>query len=586
MTTQRAKFDLLNFGLKKTCLNVRMGLLGGRVMMEWFENVSAWMNPQNLHLLFAISTGLLVVVALDALFLARSKTHFWMDVGILVVGCLALQFFQIADSYTGMGVNDAVWYHLKLRTTGVEWGVVAHMVETFVFYTALFGAFVYVAHRLRLRRVKRVSGRAAYPKTMALMGVMGVLICPTTVQATMQLVDQAMKPQYQQTLLEASVPVDLEVAPRRPKSVVYVYAESLEGTFMDETRFPGLMPHLSALQKEALSLDNIDQAPFTSWTIAGIVASQCGFPDLGEGMNTNAEARGSDMHCVGDILKHHGYTLSYLNGADIRFAGKDYFFQAHGFDRIQGKHELVKRLEAQGIKPEMSKWGLYDDDLLSLVDQELDRLLDQPQPFFLSALTLDTHPPEGHTSAFCKDVVYGDGQNLMLNHVHCADRMLGAFVRSVRQRQRDDVIVVLASDHLQSATSSLAHDMLKQHDGQRRNLWMAWGKDIAPQRVSTPATMFDVGPTLLPLMGFDIHSLRWGRDVLGQRTLMQQWGKRRLFASIQAGFDFNDKGMWTQTISVPDKRPLPAYAPKRMESREQRQVTFDRNNPNRHSSAR
>lgn len=44
--------------------------------------------------------------------------------------------------------------------------------------------------------------------------------------------------------------------------------------------------------------------------------------------------------CLGDILKNSGYQNYFVQGANLRFAGKDVFLKSHGFDHLYGSEEL------------------------------------------------------------------------------------------------------------------------------------------------------------------------------------------------------------------------------------------------------
>lgn len=340
-------------------------------------------------------------------------------------------------------------------------------------------------------------------------------------------------------------------ATRTPKSAVYIYAESMEAAFLDNERFPGLTPHLQSLREEAVSLDGLAQAPFTGWTIAGIIASQCGFPALGTQHHTKG-VQSKNVDCMSDQLARLGYEQTYINGADIKFAGKDLFFQEHSFDVVLGRDEILER---KGKLP-LSKWGVYDEDMFEVVMEELDRHLDNPNPFVLTALTVDTHPPEGHMGAWCKDNApqYADGTNAMLNAVHCSDHLLGTVVADIRQKTQGRALVVVASDHLQSASSSLASKQLREGDTQRRNLWLALDTGLPAQRIYRPGTTFDVAPTLLSLMGWDVPGLRLGRDLRRpEPTLMEQLGEKPFFLRVQSAFSRGEHGRFVQTVSTPEK---------------------------------
>ncbi|MEN1599797.1 hypothetical protein AAIG97_33140, partial [Pseudomonas aeruginosa] len=61
-------------------------------------------------------------------------------------------------------------------------------------------------------------------------------------------------------------------------NLVYIYGESLERTYFDNEAFPDLTPELGALKNEGLDFSHTQQLPGTDYTIAGMVASQCGIP--------------------------------------------------------------------------------------------------------------------------------------------------------------------------------------------------------------------------------------------------------------------------------------------------------------------
>ncbi|MBX4389135.1 hypothetical protein K4H03_23960, partial [Mycobacterium tuberculosis] len=101
--------------------------------------------------------------------------------------------------------------------------------------------------------------------------------------------------------------------------------------------FPNLTPELGRIKAEAIDFSNTMQLPGTDYTIAGMVASQCGIP-LFAPFEGNASASVSSFFpqniCLGDILKNSGYENYFVQGANLRFAGKDVFLKSHGFDHL------------------------------------------------------------------------------------------------------------------------------------------------------------------------------------------------------------------------------------------------------------
>jgi len=116
------------------------------------------------------------------------------------------------------------------------------------------------------------------------------------------------------------------------KNLILLYLESLESSYLDETRFPDLVPNIKRAIAQGLEFTNIREYPGTNWTIAGVMASQCEMPLTIMGNDTLYQNQAlNKMVCLGDILNKAGYYQVYIGGADLGFAGKGNFYQAHGY---------------------------------------------------------------------------------------------------------------------------------------------------------------------------------------------------------------------------------------------------------------
>ncbi|WP_189476935.1 sulfatase-like hydrolase/transferase [Halioglobus pacificus] len=308
--------------------------------------------------------------------------------------------------------------------------------------------------------------------------------------------------------------------PRRVESdaarnLVILYAESMERTYFDEKRFPGLITELRALEKESVSYINIAGLEGTGFTIGGMVASQCGLPLITAG-NANSmdgmDAFMPEARCLGDIFKSSGYHLEYMGGADLSFAGKGEFYTTHGFDNVSGLQELKPLLTDTNY---VSNWGLYDDALLPLFVNRFQSLVSLGEPFALVGLTMDTHHPSGHASRSCEDVQYQDGSNAMLNAVKCADAMVAAVVRQLRALPgAENTVFVVASDHL--ALKNDAWGTLNA--GPRRNLLMVFAPDSESDTENALGSTLDTAPAILRYMGMPEASVGLGRDLIHEKT--------------------------------------------------------------------
>ena len=322
-------------------------------------------------------------------------------------------------------------------------------------------------------------------------------------------------------------------------NLVYIYAEGLERTYFDENIFPGLIRELRELENYAVSFTGITQVEGTGWTMAGIVASQCGIPLLVPvGAWAGNSMSGMDAYLprakgLSDLLKENGYHLCYMGGADIKFAGKDKFLKTHQFDEILGREELLPRLES---KKYVNDWGLYDDTLLGIAEKKVEDLSNTQKPFALFILTLDTHHPNGNPSRSVLGTKYRDGSDTMLNAVAGSEALIARFIKRLRQSPAGaNTVIVVASDHL--AFNSKATALMK--NSARRNLFMVIPPNqISAEYITTEGSTLDVASTLLPFLGFR-GSIGLGRDLRDKS--IDSAARRRLMEGV-------NQGVWSKEI--------------------------------------
>lgn len=444
-----------------------------------------------------------------------------------VLGCLLLSVaWLVADRLTGSGIDASVVYHLRTGLEAAGFGA---------FYGLIAAAVAAVAGCLLAAvLVWRLVRAPAAPRFGRARGLVGAVLLGAAFWLHPAVGDLVRLEESARHSAMASagpppagfVPVGRLAFPGARRNLVVLYLESVERSYFDEARFPGLMPELKALEAEAVSFTDLGEVEEAGWTIAGMVASQCGMPLIGSGAGFDEFLPGAT--CLGDLLKAQGYGLSYLGGADLGFAGKGTFYDSHGFDLVEGKTQLQPLLPDPAY---VNEWGLFDDSLYTLAAERFDALAAGEGPFGLVMLTLDTHHPFGFPSASCADRPYGDGANVFLNAVHCADRLAAGFIRHVRASPAfRDTVLVVASDHM--AMPNLAREALEA--GERRNLLMLFAPGLTPALVVKPGTTLDTGPTVLGLMGAPTPALGFGRDLLASGPTLAD----RVGGLIDAGRGF------------------------------------------------
>jgi len=426
--------------------------------------------------------------------------------------------YVVANHFTGEGINDSVIFHLRFGLEGAGFGDYTGWIIGGFCYCLLVVAFTLSVHRSLAGSPR---GKLAIKLSAYVLMLSGLAINPANrnLLAIFYVSAESQPPgntaEFARHYWQGRVSRAGEL-----KNLVFLYVESLERTYLDPTVFPGLAPNLSALLKESQDFTDIAQAEGTGWTIAGMVASQCGTPPFlpaaDEEISLESTSYMPGATCMGDLMAAAGYHLEYLGGASLEFAEKGNFLRSHGFARVQGKEELLPDSEDPDY---FSDWGLFDDTLFQIALRRVSALSQSNRPFGLFLLTLDTHH-NGYESEYCEQVRYGDGENPILNAVHCTDQLLAGFIDGLRNSPAaDQTVIVVASDHL--AMRNSAWEVLTQQE--RRNLFLVIDPSVnAARQVNRPGTIMDVGPTVLSQIGLEVAGLGFGRNLLSPQQSLRE----------------------------------------------------------------
>ncbi|SDL58640.1 phosphoglycerol transferase [Franzmannia pantelleriensis] len=298
-------------------------------------------------------------------------------------------------------------------------------------------------------------------------------------------------------------------APDTPPNLLFIYIESIERTYADRERFGDAYADFDVIGEQGKVFEGVRQIDNTGWTMAGMIASQCGSPLMPAGLLHDRQFEPLDdvvpgVTCLGDLLSEQGYRQSYLGGASKVFAGKGLFYYGHGFDSVYGREELVPRME----DPEyLNSWGLYDDTLFDFVHEEIRELAAGDAPWNLTTLTIGGHAPHGHPAQRCLDRQGEfDGVDILYS-VECNAWLTRELLNDLSDEGLlDNTLVVIASDHL-TMRVSVWDELIA---GPRDNTFMLLGNDLEPQRIERESSMVDLFPTILEAMGFEIHQHRAG----------------------------------------------------------------------------
>jgi len=307
--------------------------------------------------------SLVLFIASIAIYSLKAGRNTWWFTAILaVLGLFVVLNIALyaSDYFTGDGINDAVLYTITNSLTGA--GVSKYILPGAALVVGLLALFFALGWILRRRRHHPLH--VGYSLLALLLALGSVDASPAFRQITELVKSQsrAGDPDFAVWYKEPAKSI-----PQPALNLVYIYGESLERTYFDNDAFTRLTPELGALKNEGLDFTHTAQLPGTDYTIAGMVASQCGIP-LFAPFEGNASASMSSFFphnlCLGDILKNSGYENHFVQGANLRFAGKDVFLKSHGFDHLIGAEELKGRVADPTYR---NDWGFYDDTVLDEV---------------------------------------------------------------------------------------------------------------------------------------------------------------------------------------------------------------------------
>ncbi|NIF22541.1 phosphatidylglycerol--membrane-oligosaccharide glycerophosphotransferase [Candidatus Pantoea multigeneris] len=461
------------------------------------------------------SISVALFLAAIAVYSYKAGNHrFWFVLVItLLILFILLNATLLASNYfTGSGITDAVVYTLTNSLTGA--GVSKYVVPALGLILGL-GSLCYLLSWLLRRRDRphhlgwsllAVACAAGSVQTTPAFRQVSGLIAAHTQAADSDFEDYFKVP-------NKSIP--------QPKlNVVYIYGESLERTYFNQQAFPDLAPELSREKDQSLDFSETEQLPGTDYTIAGMVASQCGIP-LFAPFNGNASAALSSFYpqniCLGDILKNSGYENWFIQGADLRFAGKDVFLRSHGFDpsHMYGSQELQSRVVDPNYR---NNWGYYDDTVMDEVYEKFAELSRENKRFALFTLTVDTHHPDGFISRSCQRKSYSyDGKpNQSFSAVACSQEHVARLIERIKASPYfKNTVIVVGSDHLAMNNTAYPY-LLKQP---RRDLFMVIRGDRPEAKIiEGKRSTLDNGATLLDILGGD-NFIGLGRSSLSSASL-------------------------------------------------------------------
>lgn len=462
------------------------------------------------------------------------QTPGWAILWPLAAALVLLPFAIVARGFGRVDMM-AFLFHTQL---GVDGGSVMTLSEEITIISV--ATLVFLVATWFLLSILRPLGGMSRPVLPVAIAVL-VGINPLAAHAVRAVID----PVPELPLIEAMVTPVPTSRPEVLPDIVYIYLEGLDRRFTDPALAGDAYDPLHELADEGLNLTNIGQINGTTWSLAGMVASQCGVPLLPRGLlNIDSLSAVTDflpgITCLSDILAGHGYAMEYVVGGEEDFGGIESFYRSHGVAEIWGKARQIRLHPAEDVAPAFLGWVLDDEMVYDSSRIRFQALVDQPAPFILFVETIGPHGSTGTLSRSCTEngrAAYSDDHARV---VRClADLTLG-FVRDIQAAhaaagRTAPLRIVVQSDHLFHSLN----EVYSTEDLERNTVILLGGPEHGEIN-DRPGSMVDVYPTLLDWMGFGVTSAGLGRSVLGQgggETLVQRHGLEPFSAALLGATD-------------------------------------------------
>lgn len=421
----------------------------------------------------------------------------WLSVGLVALSAWAL-FDRV---FQGVDIS-AILYHLKggvedTAMTGLVWPITQHIVMAIIMIISL-GYFI-ARHGL----VSRFDKLAALPLLLWTPFFFPYVSDPAGLfEPTDQLSEF-----YQE--INSQLPTGIQ-----KKNLILIYMESTEGTLKKLPVSPPVFGDLVPFENKGTSFSAIGQTYGTGYTMAGLVATQCGMPLLTVGLLSTFSFEDIGIIpgalCLGDILSAQGYRVEYMGGASANFGAKGLFLETHGYGRVRGYGDY-ENIPAGYV----NDWGIYDDTLFEIAQDTVTELRQSEQPFMLSLLTISGHGPTGFPAQRCLDEIGPITLSKILFSKRCTSYLVAQFEKWLEEQGLlEDTIIVVMSDHF----AAIEEFSMLPRDVVRSNYVAMAGPGVSPAKIQKTGAMFDVFPTLMQLMGFELTE---GRAALGVSLLSE-----------------------------------------------------------------
>jgi phosphoglycerol transferase len=404
---------------------------------------------------------------------------------LIIFLLIVLSLFYISiDIITGEGFNRSFWIHLQSDLIGST-----YLPYLFIFIFKFFLFFLFfIIGILIYKKFKKLRIKNYFYKIVLLLFF--IFINPASISLIKS---------FQMTYGNSNINNDFDFydyfnnVKELPKNflnrdLVIIAAESLERTFYKNKNLDQL--NLTLLDRnDLIDFTNINQAKgYTDWTIAGLMAGNCGLPYVDLTFYSN-------YNCLSDLLAKRDYNLMSIQGSSLKYAGNGNFYNAHSIKEAKGLNAIKNYFHEKNL--EISHWGIHDDIVFNYALNQIKNFESKDTPYAIWINTVDNHPPNGLLSKNCKKI----SDHISLNHlkvVYCNDVYLNHLINLIISNDKTkNNLIVVHSDHL-LMNSNVSRKYFKDQK-KRKNLFLIIDpyKIKEKREISMKGNTLDIPATIL-----------------------------------------------------------------------------------------
>lgn len=208
-------------------------------------------------------------------------------------------------------------------------------------------------------------------------------------------------------------------------------------------------------------------------------------------------------------LEKEGYSTSFYFGGQLIYGGINSYISVNGFDVIKEVSDFEDELPR-------GKLGIHDEYMLN---EQIDELKSEKQPFFSVLFTVSTHSPYDQPMDDVISWAASDNQNGYLNSAYYTDRCLGEYFEKARKQPwYGNTLFILVADH-----SHNTYNNWPVYTKEYRKIPLLLYGDVLKDeykgmKINRIGSQTDIGGTLLSQLDIDDEEFFWSRNLFNPTT--------------------------------------------------------------------